>query len=119
MSGQLINETDMKPIDTRILIKVKETDLAKAAREGILFIPKESISQSHNEISEGTLVDMGGNAFHLLDDVERKPEIGNEVYFVKYSGIGKTVDEVEYRIMTDVDVYAIKEKEKKEVEDGR
>ena len=78
--------------------------------KGGIILTKDHIDREQNAASEGVITDVGPTAFDYLDE-DRRPKIADSVLFVKYSGIGKTVNDNEMRIMNDGDIAGIVEYE--------
>lgn len=103
-----VNTSGMQPIEYKVLVKPHdplETDeqLKSATKSGILLPPTEREAAAQ---VKGVLIAKGGIAFHDFGDI--RPEIGDVVYYAKYSGLViKGDDGVEYRLMNDKDVAAI------------
>jgi co-chaperonin GroES (HSP10) len=72
---------------------------------GGIVIPDSSLKTDQGAVSEGILVKKGITAFDYLPE-HSVPQIGDKVYFVKYSGINKELNDEFYRILNDVDVVA-------------
>ena len=93
----------LKAIGPKIVVKVTKVD---EKTEGGLFLIKDHVAREQNAVSEGEIVDLGPTAYDWMDQ-EDAPKIGEHVFFVKYAGIGKTINDEEYRIINDEDIYAI------------
>jgi len=108
---------ELEPVGAKLIIKIEEiSDKSK----GGLFLPTAEVNRRQDSLTEGILIAKGPNAFDFIADKERHPQVGDQVSFVKYSGIGKKIEEQEYRILNDEDLYAYKRQQVKlENKNGR
>jgi co-chaperonin GroES (HSP10) len=102
-TNQMKKLKELLAIGPKVVIKIDKLD--EKSENGIVLI-KDYVDRQQNAISEGVLVHVGSTAFDYLDE-KNSPTIGDHVYFVKYAGIGKNIDDEEFRIMNDEDIYAI------------
>lgn len=101
-----LNTSGIQPLDLKVLV------LPDAAEEkkGSIFIPETAQEKEKYAMLKGTLVAVGENAWE--EAASRSPEFtrpapGDRILIAKYGGILLTGDDnVEYRIMNDVDVIA-------------
>ena len=100
----------IKPVWGRCLVKpidITETDeVLKRGKNFGFELPenREKERLQHSQI-EGELVALGGNCFE--DWQEPLPKVGDKVIYDKYAGFIKSVDSMEYRIISDTDILAI------------
>jgi len=90
------------PLGEKVLVK---PDKSEEATKGGIILTKESVDKGQNAMTEGTLVKMGLKAFDYLHEDEM-PKIGDRVYFIKYAGVGRMINDEEYRICNDEDIFA-------------
>jgi co-chaperonin GroES (HSP10) len=86
---------------------ITETDeVLKRGKQAGFVLPdtKEKERLQHSQI-EGELVAIGGNCFE--DWLAPVPAVGNKVIYDKYAGFIKSIDNEEYRIISDTDILAI------------
>ena len=102
----------IKPVWGRLVVKpndITETDEdLKRAKSFGFEIPenKEKERLQHGQI-EGELIAIGGNCF---DDWKPPfPQPGDTVIYDKFAGFIKSIDNTEYRIISDTDILAIVE----------
>ena len=111
-SGYSINrpiEVDsVQPLEYKVVI---EPDEMESVTEGGLHIPDITRDRVSYAVETGRIVSMAGNAFAEDSVFAEKPEIGDRVFFSKYSGTlfeirtGREVKK--YRLMNDKDICAI------------
>jgi len=100
----------IKPVWGRLIVKpndITETDeVLKSAKDSGFIIPetKEKDRLQQSQI-EGELVAIGGNCFD--DWKDPLPQVGDTVIYDKFSGFIKSIDNEEYRIISDTDILAI------------
>lgn len=103
------NTSGWKPFDIGVLIQVKEPE-EKKTKGGIILQSKVD-AISIEAVQHGVLIDACENAFNGVPDA---PKIGDEVFFVKYSGqflySHMTDDELSYRMMDSTDIRAKRSK---------
>lgn len=103
-----INQSGIYPIEYKVLVKPKELD-DKFEGTSILRAETTKERDQHAQV-EGTLVAVSPIAFtfdHWPEDA-RKPEIGDQVLYAKYSGAEvEGRDGKKYRIINDQDIGAI------------
>jgi chaperonin GroES len=93
----------IKPIGDKVVLKASEAQEATAS--GIL-LP----DSAQKRPQEGTVVAVGTG--RMLDNGERAPinvKVGDVVIYARYGGNEVTVDGVEYVILDQDQIYAIKE----------
>lgn len=97
------------PIEYKVLVRpVKVEEKTK----GGILLPEQVKDQDQHASMEGTLEAMSPLAFTYEEwpATARKPAAGDKVVFARYSGINiKGNDGVEYRLMNDKDVIAVRE----------
>jgi len=90
--------------------EIEETDpVLKRAREAGLEIARgssEADERARMGQIEGTIISLGGNCFE--DWLGDTPKEGDKVVYNKFSGFIKEIDGVEYRIIRDTDIYAVR-----------
>jgi co-chaperonin GroES (HSP10) len=97
--------TEIYCVGTRVLVKVQKIEDKSA---GGIVLPQRHVEMEQDVVSEGQIVDYGMLAFDGVCEKEEIPPKGAYVYFVKFAGKGITVNEEEYRIINDEDIYAIR-----------
>lgn len=101
------------PVEYKVAVRpVEETGVIKM-KSGVQFIKPDDVKERDQHAAiEGVLVAMSPLAFSYEQWPEgaRKPQVGDTVIFARYSGNTiKGADGVDYRIMNDKDVIAIRE----------
>ena len=97
---------ELNVIGNRILVKVEKI---KETTDGGIILTADTRKGEQDRMSEGTLLDFGALAFvDLVGDKEELPRAGDHLFFVKYAGKGITINDEEYRVINDEDVYALK-----------
>ena len=102
-----MNNTGIIPVECKILIEPDDVG-DKAGEEKTIIMPDETKHREQAATSTGTLLAIGGTAFHDWLD-ERKPQVGDRIVFTKYAGEVRKFNGKEYRIANDVDICAILE----------
>jgi co-chaperonin GroES (HSP10) len=88
----------------RVLVKVKvEEEVTKSG----IYIPPTVRERYDLASVEGTIVDMGPQAFKQFGDGGLQAQIGDQVKFAKFCGADFDEDGVKYRIMNDEDVLCV------------
>ena len=101
---------NVRPMEFKVVVLPDEME---AVSEGGLHIPDITRDRVSYAVETGTIVSMAGNAFGDESIFAEKPEIGDRVFFSKYSGslfeiqLPDSRDTVKYRLMTDKDICAI------------
>jgi co-chaperonin GroES (HSP10) len=96
------------PTGTKVIVEVEK--LSEKTLGGIV-LPREAIQKEQDRITEGTFRKMGPVAFADIIDqnqplISQIPMSGDTVYFVKYAGKALSIEDKEYRIIHDEDIYA-------------
>lgn len=93
---------------------MRPKDVEKVTKGGI-FIPDSSQERERYATTEGVIVAVGPAAFTEFTREEwdgRQPRVGESVIYAKYAGLHVTGDDgVEYVLMNDEDLAAIRRKE--------
>ena len=93
----------LKPIGDKVIVKPKAEEEKSA---GGIIIPDTAKEKPH----EGTVIAVGSGK--VLENGDRKPmsvKEGDTVIYSKYGGTAVTVDAVEYMILDEESIYAIRE----------
>lgn len=94
--------TRVETIGPNVLFRVEQPS---DTFEGTSLIKAESTKiKEENDASEGYIVHMGETAFDYLDT--DRPKVGDYMLFKRYVGANKAFNGVEYRIVSDVEVFA-------------
>ena len=96
--------TKIRPLGDKVLVKISEEEEKTA---GGIILP----DTAKKKPQEGKVVAVG--AGKLLDDGKLAPmnvKVGDIVIFAKYGGTEITVDDEDYVILGEDDIYAVKEK---------
>lgn len=100
------NTSGFKPFDIGVLVEILPPE-EKTTKGGII-LTSQTDAISIEAVQRGILVDKAKNAFNGVEDA---PEIGDTVFFAKYSGqflySYMTADEKEYRVMDSHDIRLI------------
>jgi len=88
---------------------VVDTIEIKEVSEGGIVLPRDHVDREINSAAEGTIRNMGATAFDYLLNTPDMPQVGDYVFFIKYSGIGRRIKEKECRVMNDQDIFGIGE----------
>jgi len=105
-----IEVNDVQPLEFKVVILPDEME---AVSEGGLIIPEITRDRVSYAVETGKIVSMAGNAFSDDSLFKEKPEVGDRVFFSKYSGslfeIRKkdSRETIKYRLMNDKDICAI------------
>jgi len=100
--NEITDINQLKGAGPRIIIEVIPV---KETTAGGIHLTKETIRREQDLVTEGILIDKGEIAFRDMCPNGRPPQIGDRVYFVKYSGKEIKVNDKYYRIVNDEDVY--------------
>lgn len=104
-----LNTSGWSPYDIGVLIKI-EPPVEKKTKGGIILDSKID-AVSIEAVQKGVLVDVCDMAFKGVNDA---PQIGDEVFFVKYAGqflySHMTDNEQSYRLMDSMDIRAKRSK---------
>lgn len=92
----------IKPMSHRIIVAEKP---ASEKIKGIVMIQR-TVEESQAGRTEGKVLCMASDAFDYLDEKDR-PKVGDVVHFIKYDGIGKEYNKINYRIVMDESVWGI------------
>lgn len=95
-------------VEFKVLVKPKK---AEDKTKGGIHLPDQTVERDQHAAMEGVIAGMSPFAFTYEEWplTARKPEIGDTVVFARYSGITQRGnDGVEYRIMNDKDIVAIR-----------
>jgi co-chaperonin GroES (HSP10) len=94
------------PVHNHILIAVDLKDTKES--EGGLVLNTDIKFRNAFKKNNGIILKVGENAFnHLRDNI---PSEGDEVYFTEHSGDGIEDGDVMYRIIQDIDIFALNKK---------
>ena len=99
----------IRPIEYNVVVKPEKVE---EKTKGGIYIPDETKDRDQFGQHRGVLVGVSPMAFDFEDwpEGEPKPEVGQEVIFVKYAGtLVKGRDGEDYRVMKDKDVIAVME----------
>lgn len=96
----MINNTGLHPYGYYILVEIGKIE--KKSNGGI-FLTENTIAHNLNAVNWGKIIETGPHAFEEFKEKD-KLSIGKYIYFKKYSGIGKNINGIEYRIIADEDV---------------
>jgi len=106
------NPSGIEPIEYKVLVRPKQEDGYVQLKSGFkLLKPDETKERDQHATMEGMIVRMSPLAFgyEQWPAGSRKPEVGDAVVFARYSGLNITgKDGVEYRLMNDKDVVAVR-----------
>lgn len=93
---------------TRVLVEVEKI---KEKSSGGIYLGSENAQKEQDRMSEGVLIDFGHYAFQDMMHPEELPQPGQYVFFVKYAGKAITIEDKEYRVINDEDVYLFKKED--------
>lgn len=100
-----MTEHGIKCLEYKVLIRPADVD---QVTKGGIILPDETKERDATATMEGTVVEMSPLAFSYEDNAPR-PTVGQKVVFQRYSGLRlKGGDGVEYRLMNDKDVVAMR-----------
>lgn len=101
------NESGITPIQYQVLVKVNEVEEKTA---GGIYIPEQTKEKDDHASDEGVLVDVAAAAFKFDANAEASaPDVGAHVVFARFAGKRvKGNDGIEYRLMNDQDVIAVR-----------
>ena len=103
--GKDLSSHGIECLEYKVLVKPRK---AEERTKGGIVLPEQVVEKDQHAAMEGEVCGMSPLAFSY-DEGANKPEIGDTVVFARYSGITqKGNDGVEYRIMNDKDVVAIR-----------
>lgn len=96
------------PIGTKVVVEVEKLD---EKSKGGIYLPEDTRRQDQDRVTKGKMFMMGPLAFVDLVDsseslVEQMPSIGDTVFFVKYAGKELSLEDREFRVIHDEDIYA-------------
>lgn len=91
------------PIGGRVVVLPDQID--DKLGSGVLVKAETTKTQDRRKQTRGTLVAVSGSASFEAGDIS--PKVGDRVEFAMYSGQFYTENDVEYRIMNDVDIVGI------------
>ena len=98
------NTSGIHPKGHRVLIKPDA--LTEETESGIILHVGTNAERERLAQLKGTIIELGSTAWH--DQPEAWANVGDRIIFGKYSGlIYMGDDEVEYRIINDLDVVAV------------
>lgn len=103
-----IVDCPFQPIDTRVIVQIEKTD--DKSKGGIIKLPSLRESEQH-QCDSGILAKKGINAFEDILNKDDKPQVGDEVFFVRHAGrlLENPDDDTSiFRIMNDGDIHCIK-----------
>lgn len=95
-------------VEYKVLVKPKK---AEEKTRGGIMLPEQVVEKDQHAAMEGVICGMSPFAFSYEEWPlgARKPQIGDVVVFARYSGITqKGNDGVEYRVMNDKDIVAVR-----------
>jgi chaperonin GroES len=91
----------VKPLADRVLIKTLE---AEEMKKGGIIIP----DTAKEKPQEGEVIEVGpGRVNEEGDKIPMEVKKGDKVLYGKYSGTEVTIDDVEYLIMRESDIFAV------------
>lgn len=101
------NESGIRPIEDRILIRVHEVE---EKTEGGILIPEKYRDRKEMQQMEAVVVELGPLVFHdYADDEEIPIEAGDTIVMAKYAGLLYTGDDKKaYRIVGLKDIVGVK-----------
>ena len=94
-----------KALGPKVIVKAKQVDKKTA---GGIILTDHIVESDQRAANQGEIVQLGDTAFDYLNP-DVRPKVGDKVYFVKWAGIGRDIEEQHYRIMNDEDVIAVLE----------
>ena len=98
------NTSGIHPKGHRVLIKPDAVE--ETTESGIVLAVGTTAERERLAQLKGTIIELGSTAWH--DQPEPWANVGDRIIFGKYSGlIYDGADEVEYRIINDLDVVAV------------
>lgn len=100
-----MSECPINPIAFYVVVTAPEIETKS---EGGIVIPTDIAEKERFHTTTGKIIKLGPTAFESLDK-SRRPKIGDNVYYKKYSGIEIVEDDIMYRVIVDEDIYALKE----------
>lgn len=95
------------PIGGRVVVLPDSID--DKLGSGVLVKAETTKTQDRRKQTRGTLVAVSGSSSFDAGDIS--PQVGDRVEFAMYSGQFYTENDIEYRIMNDVDIVGILRKE--------
>ena len=107
------NESGIYPVEYKVLVKPEKVMENASKQEGVFIYMPETLQEREQwAINKGTIVAIGGMAFHDGFDrwLEPIPRIGSKILYAQYAGANaQGKDGEEYRLINDKDVAAILE----------
>lgn len=96
-------------LEYKVLVRPNTDDgTIKLKGGGVLYKPDETKERDDAGTMEGVVIEMSPLAFSYEDNAP-KPNVGDTVVFQRYAGLRlKGNDAVEYRLMNDKDVVAVR-----------
>lgn len=104
----LANPSGIEPIEYKVLVRPKK---AEERTKGGIVLPETIVEKDQHAAMEGEIVAMSPFAFSYEEWPigATKPQVGDRVVFARYAGINqKGSDGVDYRLMNDKDIVAIR-----------
>jgi co-chaperonin GroES (HSP10) len=89
-------------LNHRVLLE--EQPFKDRSEGGILF-PPDKMDHYQNQQTEGLIIDMGPECFDFIAE-ERRPKIGDILFYQRYDGIGRKYGNKYYRILNDEMAFA-------------
>ncbi len=114
MLDELMEADDAEPahgiecLEYKVLVKPRK---AEERTKGGIVLPEQVVEKDQHAAMEGEIAAMSPFAFTYEEWPlgARKPRVGDVVVFARYSGITQKGDDgIEYRIMNDKDIVAIR-----------
>lgn len=109
--ASVVNLSGITPLEYKVLVRpsVDDVGLIKNEKTGFSLIkPADLEERDKHAAMEGVVVAVAKAAF-TYEETAEKPPIGSVVIFARYSGVTiKGADGIEYRIMNDKDVVAVR-----------
>lgn len=101
------NASGINPVQYQVLVKPVEVDEKTA---GGIILPEATKEKDDHASDEGKLIAMAAAAFKFDANAEANaPDVGAHVVFARFAGKRiKGNDGVEYRLMNDKDVIAVR-----------
>jgi co-chaperonin GroES (HSP10) len=98
-----LNLSGISPVEFKILVLIDETEVVT---KGGIILTSDHKERADMAQVKGTLVAVGGNAFH--DFMGTVPKPGDRIMIAKYAGlVAEGNDGRKYRIASDKDVAAV------------
>uniref|UniRef100_A0A6M3KP84 Putative chaperonin n=1 Tax=viral metagenome TaxID=1070528 RepID=A0A6M3KP84_9ZZZZ len=99
------NEFPECPYEANDTCIVIQEDKVEEVTKGGILLSKDQVNREQNSATEGTIVNLGCMAFYDIPE-EHRFKVGDRVIYKKYSGVGRTYNDIPYRIMNDKDIAA-------------